>query len=328
MNKDDIFLENGQMSAFNFAQCLSVINCYDFDNMFFETAKILAVSNMLVEQLETMKSKYDVCNIIDKQTGQDRTSDFFKLLRSLYLLKFSSGITLSLLTPIGLKKMNFEHIRRVIDIAETPHIVQAPNGGLCVIKTVSPVYSGLDYKDNILTFMQFLKEEFYGNIPFKSLNIQDVYARVKEERQKSFKKHTEDSNDLPNYTQDPNDLNPSTDLIFYYHYLSRIKDFREHYEAFEEIVDPEDFMMFTMTYELRGDEEPISYPRPIDTSYRQPIPEKDALKLKEYCKNINELMAEAKARQDLAEQEFKNYENLIIKKYPAFGKIIRNNNHR
>ena len=317
-NKDDVSLENGQVPAIKFVDYLSTISCLDFDNLFFETSRIYASASMLIEKTENMKSKYDVCNIIDEKTGQDRTTDFFKLLRYLYLLKFSSGITLSLLTPIGLKKQNFEHIRRVMEITEAPHLIPDPNGnGLYVAQTVTPVFSGVDYKDNILTFVQCLQEEFYGNIPFDNLNIQDVYKRLRSERRSSS----------PNYTQEPNDYSDSTDLIFYYHYLSRAKEFRDHYEAFEEIVDPEDFMMFAMTYELRGDEEPKSYPRPIDTSYRDPLPEKEALELKQYCSSIEQLMREANERQSLAEAEFKHYENLIIKKYPAFNKIIRSN-HR
>lgn len=317
IDRENVNLENGQVPPIKFIDYLSTMTPLEFDNTFFNCLYMYGSYSMLIDELESMKNTYDVCNIVNESTRQFASDDFFEILRHAYLIHFSAGVALSLLTPIGLKQNNFEHIRCFAEINDPIKVIPTEDGPV-MMQGVTPAFIGIEYVDNLKSFVQFVKEKFPQGVPVQELGLSQINDRI-------AKMMDENATE---YTLEPHDLDNMTDLVFYSHYLSNAKQFQKICDSYASINRPSDFMWMAMTYKRDKDGNHKDYGRPIDTSYRKPVPQEEVVLFKQELQQLKEELKKVQELQNTAREEFANYERLIIKKYPQFRSAITSKKHR
>lgn len=288
-HNDDIELKDGRVPYYEFLNYLQTMTSGDLDDLYEYSLHAYSASQKVIDNMEDMKGKYDVCAV----------DEFFQvLLNTTKILNLSSYIAKSL-SPIGLKSQDFE-LFRVIEktLKDFLNFTDSRNN-LFIAPIVLGKLRAFPYEGNFKLFIDFL-EKFPGIM------------------QTFFKKNPVAFKEVFKYYKQPTlshqEESRLSDLVFYLFYAQNasadMQDFR--------ILEGNKFMDFrdrAMSYFVDEDGHVDFQQVPYDTSCLPALPDEKIAELKDAETKSFEVLRYLKEKVPVVKSEFEHYGNLVASKY-------------
>lgn len=282
-------LKDGKVSYGEYITYLKDLTAEDLDELYENSLVIFGGAQKVINILEDMKGKYDVCAV----------DEFFQVLLNTNLISSLSGYIGKSLTPIGLKRDDFELFRIVESTLKDIITFQNERFQLFFSPVISNKVRAFPYDGNFKAFMDFL--DTYPGI------MQDFF-RKNPSAFKDILKHKRDETIVPEETS------RISDLVFYIFYS---KDAAKSLQNFKQIEKNKlmDFRDAAMMYLVDENGEADYFQRPYNTSHLPPVPDEKIEELKVAEAHSFELLHYLKEKAPIVKNEFENYGNLISQKY-------------